>query len=228
MIKNLTLLVLVFISFCAKAQIKKGTLLVGGQISAGKSDNNYNQSGYPFPQPIPYFQNDNFKYTNVGVSIGKAVKDNRVIGFNFNTANFKQTFFYNLTESSKAKGNQNEAGVFYRSYRKLGKDIYFFGQANALINFGKTKYNYSSSINNSTLKKTGASLSLSPGLAYAISKKFHIELSMQNLLEIQYISSKQEFTNPANQTLKSNSYGFNSSLSTGVLGNIGIGFRLVL
>ena len=228
MIKNLTLLVFVFISFCAKAQIKKGTLLVGGQISAGKNDRSINYSSFPIPQPTPYYQNDKLKYVNVGISIGKAIKDNKIIGLNFNLANYKQTYFYTPTETSVSKNNLNEAGIFYRAYKKIGKDIYFFGQANALANFGKTQNNFTTSLNNSTIKQVGGTLSFSLGLAYAISKKFHIELSMQNLVAIQYFSSKQQFKNPAIPTLYNDSYSFNSSLSTGFLGNIGIGFRLVL
>ncbi len=227
MIKNLTLAVLVFISFCANAQIKKGTLLVGGQIYASKYKRDFYNSSYPTPQPNTY-QNDESKYVNVGISIGKAIKENKVIGFNFNTANFKQTYFYNPTETSVSKRNINEAGIFYRAYKKIGKDIYLFGQANADVNFGKIRYNYTTSINNSTVKETGASLSFTPGFAYAISKKFHIELTMQNLVAVQYATSRQEFTNPANQTLKSYGYSINSSLSNGILGYMGIGFRLIL
>ena len=228
MIKNLTLAVLLFISFCANAQIKKGTFLVGGQISAGKEErSNYNPS-YPIPQPNPNIQNDEYKYVNVGISIGKAIKDNRVIGFNFNTANFNESLFYNSTETSLSKNNRNDAGIFYRSYKKIGKDFYLFGETNALVRFGKTRYNHTTSINNSTVKETGASLSFTPGFAYAISKKFHIELTMQNLAGVQYATSKQEFTNPANPTLKTSSYNINSSLSNGILGYMGIGFRLIL
>ena len=228
MIKNLTLVVLVFISFCANAQIKKGTFLVGGQISAGKEErSNYNLS-YPIPQPNPDIQNNEYKYINVGISIGKVIKDNRVIGFNFNTANFNESFFDNSTETFLSKNNRNDAGIFYRSYRKIGKDFYIFGETNALVRFGKTRYNHTTSLNNSIRKETGASLSFTPGFAYAISKKFHIELTMQNLAAVQYSTSKQEFTNPANPTLKTNSYSINSSLSNGILGYMGIGFRLIL
>lgn len=154
MIKSLTLLVLVFISFCVNAQIKKGTFLIGGQLSAGKFEREPN---YPFPQPTPYFQGDNFKYVNVGISIGKAIKNNQVIGFNFNTATSKQTISNNGTESTLSKNNLNEVGIFYRAYKKIGNGFYFFGQGNALVNFGKTQYYFINSINNSTVKQTGGS-----------------------------------------------------------------------
>ncbi len=227
MIKNLTLVVLVFISFCANAQIKKGSILVGGQISAGKFERDISNF-FPIPQPLPFDQNEEAKFLNVGISIGKAIKDNKVIGINFNTATNKQTTFLNQTESITSKNNFNEAGLFYRGYKKLGKDFYFFGQANTSIYFSKAKYIHTNSINNSINKFVGASISIAPGLAYAISKKFHLELSLQNLAAIQYSTSKQEFANPAIGSIKSNSYSLNTSLSGGVLGNIGIGFRLIL
>ena len=228
MIKNLTLLALVLISLISNAQIKKGTLLIGGQLSAGKSEQFNNYQSFPIPQQTANYQSDNYKYVVVGVSIGKAIKDNKVIGVNFNTANFKQTYLYNLTETSSSKNSMNEAGIFYRSYKKLGKDFYIFGQVNALINFGKTTYNFTNSSSNKSVSQTGGLLSFSPGLAYAVFKKFHIELTMQNLVAVQYITAKQTFTNPTFQTYKTNFYSFNSSLTNGVLSNIVIGFRLIL
>lgn len=227
MIKNLTLVVLVFISFCANAQIKKGSILVGGQLSAGKFERDISNF-FPIPQPLPFDPNEEAKFLNVGISIGNAIKENKVIGINFNTATTKQTIFLNQTESITSKNNFNEAGLFYRGYKKLGKDFYFFGQANGSIYFSKTKFNHTTSINNSINKNVGVSISVAPGLAYAISKKFHLELSLQNLAAIQYSTSKHEFTNPAIRTINSNSFSFNSSLGGGVLGNMGIGFRLIL
>ena len=228
MIKTLTLFAILFICLAANAQIKKGTVLIGGQISAGTFERNINYPIFPTSPPTPNFENDNFRFLIVGVSVGKAIKDNQVIGFNFNTVNFKQTYFFNANQSTVAKNNLNEAGIFYRKYKKLGKDIYLFGQANASVNFGKTTYSYANLMDNSTVKQSGILLSFSPGLAYALSKKFHIELSIQNLIAIQYNSLKQQFSNPLYQTYRSNSYGINTSLSSGSLGNVGLGFRLIL
>ena len=227
MTKKLILLLIVFISFYANAQIKKGTILLGGQIAFAEL-NREAINNFPIPQANPFLPNDQSRNFNFGLSIGKAIKDNKVFGVNVNTGYSKQSFYYNLPEKGIIRGKSFEVGVFLRKYKMLIKDFYLFGQGSASVNTANSKYSFTTQNYNSVTKQFTTSLSFAPGVAYILSKKLHVELSMQNLVSIGYYTSKQEFNNSMIPTSKSNGFGLSSSLSNSVLGNLGIGFRIVL
>ena len=226
MTKKLPLLLFVFISFYANAQIKKGTVLLGGQIASG-SFKRENSNSNSFPQPIPTNRKEVSRSFTIGISAGKTIKENTVIGFIFNTGNDKQTVNYSPTEFFTQKSSYNETGLFLRKYKKLAKEFYIYGQGNALVNFGKSSSSFTNPTNNSSSTQTGGTISFAPGIAYAFSKKLHLELSMQSLLTVQYFNSKINYTNPLISSSKTSGYNFNTSLSSGALSNISIGFRFL-
>jgi hypothetical protein len=103
-----------------QAQIKKGTVILGGQIgfSSQKTKND------PAPPPNPYPAD--FKSTNIMVSpaFGRAIKDNLVIGADIYYSYVK----YGSYQPQEQKINFYGAGFFVRKYNDLGKGFYLFVQ----------------------------------------------------------------------------------------------------
>jgi hypothetical protein len=207
------------------AQIKKGKVLLGGQIAA-----NSNESKSVSQSPLnPYNQTNTQKSSLFGLSLGYAVKENKVIGFSFSSIANKETRFFSPNSTSSFKNNQNEIGVFYRQYKKIAKDFYIFGQGDIATVFGNGTGTSIPSAFTQTAKLTGTRLYVSTGVGYAVLKKLHIELSLPNILGIQSYKNKLTSTDPNARTEDNKQFSFNSSLTNGnVIGNLNIGFRLVL
>jgi hypothetical protein len=212
------------------AQIKKGNTLLGGQIAANSSKFNSVIQYVPTPNPYPInAQSISSKASLIGINIGTAFKENKVIGLNFSTNTQKQTDYYPFYDTSSSKTNQYEIGIFYRQYKKLAKDFYFFGQVDLATLVGNGTRTYNRSSYNITAKQTGGKLSISTGISYAVLKKLQVELTLPSLLGLQFTNTKQTSTDPNTRTDDNKQFSFNSALSTNnAIGNLGIGFRLVL
>jgi hypothetical protein len=109
----------------------------------------------------------------------------------------------------------------------LGKEFYLFGEAGA----GYLGSN-SSGINDGGQKSlsgsgSGGQINFFPGIDYKISKKFFLEISIPNLFLAQYTSDKTDVTN-GSQPSKNDQFVISTSLSSGPLDALGIGFRLIL
>jgi hypothetical protein len=134
-----------------------------------------------------------------------------------------------LYDTSSGKINQYEVGVFYRQYKKLAKDFYFFGQVDMAALFGNSSSKYNRSLYNVTTKQTGGKLFVSTGISYAILKKLQVELTLPNLLGLQFVNTKYASTEPNARTQDNKEFSFYSALSTNnAIGNLGVGFRLTL
>ncbi len=230
MLKITTAVIATLIVLNANAQITKGKILVGGQISVASNKASIVSQPFTSPTPIPSNQTNSNKATIIGISIGKAIKENKVVGFNLTTysSNDKQT---NVSfDTTSRKTNQYEVGVFYRQYKKLAKDFNFYVQLDATAVFGKEKITYTAiSPYNLNAKQNGGKLFFSPGISYAILKKLQLEISMPNLVGLAFLHSAQTSENPSTRTTTSDQFSFNTSLSNNVgLGALGVGFRLIL
>lgn len=209
------LLTLIATASFVNAQIKKDAVLLGGQLSYNNASNQYSAT-----QPE---QKTSGAYANVNV--GKVYKDNHVVGITvgYSRGNSESNYGAGYRTS---KSDSYNAGVFYRQYKSLGKDFYFFGALNAgyfgnIINDVYTDYpgkKYKSTEN-------GARLGLTPGLSYAICKKLQLEILLPDLISLRY--SDQKNTYPLVST-KARSFYANTSLSGSAVNSLGIGFQLVL
>ena len=128
--------------------------------------------------------------------------------------------------SQESESDQYGGGIFYRSYLSLSKGFYIYGQGVAGF-----RYNKQVEINSNlhTQKNTSTYISVFPGVAYAISKKFHLELALNNMLNLNYSTSNNEFTNvgtggPAES--KSSQFGFN--VNANPTSDLIFGFRILL
>lgn len=212
----LSLTIFLSFPFWANAQFSKGLVLLGGLLSY--AENKYASTGY----------NNAEQKTSSGnftISIGKAISENAVFGLNLSYLPVSISNYYGYTTTPlNYKNNGYGIGVFYRLYKSLGKEFYLFGEAGAVYN-GSTQSGDSSGNKVLTGSVNGASVYLMPGVAYKISKKFFLELSIPDLFYAGYSTGN---TTVQTQTTKLNQFTISTSLSSNPLNAVGIGFRLIL
>ena len=193
------------------AQIKKGSVLLGGDLGFTSYKDDYKTT-----------TETDTKNNSISVSLSaaKAFRENRFWGLKSSFSNQKQSYYSgNVRYTNESNGYG--LGLFYAQYSPLHKKLYLFGEAGL-------QYNYSSSKNNDNLtniytrsKSNGGGLYLTPGLSYAACKKMHIQLTIPSLIAANYSQTKM-----TNRTTS----GFN--ISTGLNGTLlnalGFGFRFIL
>jgi hypothetical protein len=216
MTRILLILLIVFsCSFMANAQFSKGKILLGGSLSF--TNNKTSSPNY----------NNNQKSSNgvFNISLGKAARENAVFGINLNYQH--NSFDYLIypgfiTVASDIYG----VGIFYRQYKNLGKEFYFFGEAGGGY-YGSTSTGKDSIGNKlSTGTINGGQIYLTPGIAYKISKKFFLELSIPQLFYASYSGTKSKTGSTTTSTSDAFVVGLN--LNANPLTSLGIGFRFVL
>jgi hypothetical protein len=110
---------------------------------------------------------------------GIAVKDNIVLGISL------------LYEHGESKGGVNPiisggsygAGAFMRRYLPLSKSFYLLGQTG--LNYLHSEFDlFSNSPNiNQSIRSWALSANVFPGISYAVNKKFHLEIAINDLLK---------------------------------------------
>ena len=199
---------IVLITLSASAQISKGSSYLGGSLGFSTAKRTVDSPGS---------SSESNKSTSVAVSpaIGFAYKENHVWGL-----------YLSYGHSSSGSGSKQDSyglGGFLRQYKPLGKSFYLFAQESVLLGYGKTNYDLA--------KMYSGSLSFAPGFAYDVSKKFQLELSLNNLFYSNYNHTKT--TRPAigttpEEVTKQSDFNIGSSLSNlAEVGNITIGARFV-
>ena len=214
--KTKILLPLVHIFFtttAANAQINEGRYLLGGSVSYSHQNDAQNS-------------NAKYNYFYSTVQFGKAIKDNTVAGIIASYGNS------NNNNSLSTTTNQFSAGVFYRKYKTLAKNLYIFGEGDALYIHSQNTYdNSSTEYSTQRFVSNGGSVSLIPGISYSVCKRIQIELSMPNFASISYSGTKQETTSSisnSTSTVNGNSFSVNINLNSAFLSNVGFGFKFFL
>jgi hypothetical protein len=213
MYQKITLTTVAFLccSIIASAQIKKGSLLLGGQIHYSNSSNEYS----------PNQSEQTNHNTTFSVSVGKAFKENSVYGINLSYGNASSNNNDGNNNYYKAKTNLYNAGIFYRKYKTLAKDFYLFGEAGASYSGSKNTQTDLSGNKVHITNTTGGQISLAPGISYQLLKKFQVEITFPNIAGVSYTVSKSD------QSSKQNNFTFNTSLNSFALDNLEVGFRFV-
>ncbi len=212
----LSLVILCGVTFVSNAQINPGKILLGGSI--GYSSNKNSQPG----QQATYAEYENL-YSNI--QIGKFIRENTAVGVIF-------SYGYNKSSTQSNPDNKTtkfNTGVFYRKYKALGRNFYFFGEADASYTYSKNKFvYYQNSANTTNVVSNGATLSFVPGISYNVWKKIQVELLMPNILSIGYSHVKTEnvYTNPSSSSSNDGHlFSANANLNSNFLSNFGIGFK---
>ncbi len=213
--KNLTLLCIAVCSYgIAQAQIENGTILIGGEIFVSNVKDTY----------PPGFQNTNAKanYTQINITPGLAVKDNSVLGINFNYTFSNQTNVYLDDQYGTLKENNYSPGLFFRHYKKLFKDFYFFGDVTGNYIYGTLSLKDTSGIKTVSGKTNGAQIVFTPGFSYKVFKRWFIELSFPNILGAAYQSTK---VNDMHGVSSEKRFLFLSNLNGVSSAFLGVGFK---
>ena len=211
------LAVILFTGANAVAQVNKGTIFLGGDIGFGFSN-------YKSDNP-----NDNIHYQksssfNFSPSVGWVVKENMVVGGRINLAFFKYDYQQNPS-ANRESGNNIGAAIYVRKYLPLGKSFYLFGDASL-----GGQSNYRKGLNSGipdyfhTEKGYSINAMIYPGIAYQITKCLFLEMALNNLVTLGYtrINTEQQGQNVQNYKGVNNSFGFYSSLGTGVPIQVGM------
>lgn len=203
--------ILLFAASSSKAQITEGKYLLGG--SAG-----YSSSKSSVTNPVT--KNES---ANVNIQFGKVIKANTVAGV---------ILSYGFSDIGQGKINQNGGGIFYRKYKPLAKNFYFFGELDGVYNYSKYKQGIFQIGNNASKAKGSAALiSFVPGISYTVWNNMQMELSMPNLLSVSYGNVKNESTYIGTTSVlssKSNSFSANANFNANLLNSFAIGFKFIL
>ena len=222
----LTIVILFCIAFTSNAQIDKGRFLLGGNLSYFSSKNS--QSNYPYS----YNHNSQYRMINTNIQIGKAVNTNDVMGLILSYGYNKDNTI-NYPDSNVFKINQYGLGVFYRKYKKLLKDFYFFGELDGEYTHSvNSQYSLQNQSDGSKRRSSGGLISFVPGLSYQLCKRMQIELIMSNIISASYGHFKLTYNAtaipPGNANTEGNDFSFNANLNSNLLSNFGVGFKFLL
>lgn len=204
-----------FTALCADAQIKKGSILIGGQINFHGSNIEY--------AATPRTEKNNAAV--IKISAGQAIKKNVVMGLIAGYSGLRSKKALNGRSYVTTNFNQYQFGLFFRQYKKLGNSFYFFAEAEAsYLTSNQTNFDTTSS---TPIKyhRSGGQISLTPGIAYNLTKKLQLELLAPSIAAISYTSSK---TGAPGLAYKEKEFRVNSSLNGSPLSNLALGFRIVL
>ncbi len=198
-----------FIITNANAQIEKGTFMLGGQASYNKQE----FSGI-FPGSENATEQNHNKSTGlINLSAGYAISKNNIVGL---------TLLYSPEKEGGTIWRTKGIGLFYRGYKPLGNNFYFFGQGDALYTRYKTSLEGPPTLYKNESSSGG--LSFTPGISYQVLRNVHLELSIPNIVNIN--QSKTEVTTSETQTSTYKSFMVHSSLQSNVLENLGVGFKV--
>ncbi len=215
--KIITLSIIAMSFFClsSKAQINKGSIMLGGSL--GGNFNNIKD-----PDTVTSKTNS----FSISPAIGFAISDNTIVGFSLQYGFNNYKYYYNAQEQ---KYHSYGAGIFARKYKSLSKDFYLFGEGELM--YDHYSYNYSTSNNNGSeydSKGNSIALNITPGIAYSLTRCIQLEAGLQNLLSIGYSSAKENAKDPNNLNYKTSNVNFSSSLSPVSLSSISLGIRFLI
>jgi hypothetical protein len=215
----LSLLIILSFSLLSNAQFSKGSLLVGGDLSFSSrttSDNGSNTS-------------QSYRSGFFYVSLGKAISENAVLGVNLTYSPYSVTNLYpNSLNTLGYKSNSYVFGIFFRKYKPLGKEFFLFGEAGAGFNLQNDTGKDSLGVVQLSGSGSGGQINFMPGVAYKVSKKFFIEITIPNIFLVQFNSSHENYPNAVPSDAKYHLFNISTSLNSNPLSALGIGFRLNL
>jgi hypothetical protein len=210
---SLTLTVATLFTLAASAQIKKGAILIGGQISFGNSKTDYHSTRPDQKYSSAYYN----------ISAGTAVKENTVIGLYAGYGYFRYDDINNVYQT--VKNDNYSFGVFLRQYKKLAKDFYLFGELGAGYTGSNRSETTTPPVTTTKYTQNGGNLYLTPGIAYRVYKKLQVELLVPQVAGVSYSTAK---TTGVSTNTTEHYFSFNTNLNSSLLSNLGLGFRFIL
>jgi hypothetical protein len=203
---NTKILLCFAIFFCAaittNGQINEGRYLLGGSAS-------FNSVA------AQQYSNSKYEALNTNIQLGKVVKDNTVAGLILSYG------YFNNDPTNKSE--QFSAGVFYRKYKTLANNFFFFGEGDAVYSHSTTTQGIFQTGSNGTKNwSNGAALFFTPGLSYSVCKRMQMELLIPNIFSLSYSHLRTENTltgTTFTSSTKGNSFLVNANLNSNLLAN---------
>lgn len=209
--KVFTTALLLFFTSAVFSQIKKGSVLLGGNVTYSQTETeNTNRT------------TSDLKVIQISPSFGKAFKENMVFGVDF---------IYGGSEMESTSGNQMEEieelgiGLFLRKYQPISKAFYLFGQGR--IGYTNSEREYGSIINPASRTQVDgskANLTFAPGISYKAGKKLFLEFALNNLLKVEF--ETVDTTIPSSPPITTRKNFFTVTSSTGGI-PLNVGMRFV-
>ena len=211
----LSILLLLFLG--VNGQIKKESILIGGQLFYFNNKN----------------QVDNLTQKSesgtISLSTGKAFKENKILGVNLSYSPIRQSNYLYNGDTTNLTFNRFDIGIFYREYKKLAKDFYFFCQIDGSFIIANQTEFYKIASGDVNVTQRGGYISLTPGISYQVFKKMQLEIIIPNILSVQYLVTKVESEINQVKGSKQEQFLFYSNLNNNTgLGFLGVGFRFIL
>ena len=200
------------ISF-AHAQVSKGDILLGGNLGFNKQT------------PSANYTTTNF---SIDPSIGKAIKDNLVVGANLSFAHYtsKADVGHDKDDSYGLQG-------FIRKYKYLGSGFAVFAEGSLSLSYSTGSGAYGGSYPYTTSSKDyGIAAGFAPGVTYAISRHVQLETGLSRFLSLGYFYSRWDqtpdpSTGDGKTGMASHSVSFSSSLNQ-AFNNLTVGVRFII
>ena len=203
----------------SRAQINKGSLLLGGSIGFNQIKSKGDMS---------LTSTSKTTTTTISPSIGVAIKENLVFGARFNYMKYKQRNNYDAMTTSYLNTDIKNygGGIFLRGYVPLINRLYVFGEgyASYIIDRETSIQGYYNSKNERKIKAWSTGLSFTPGISYGVTKKFQIEGGFNSLFSAAYGKSKSTY----NGTPAGTSEAFKAGISQDNESMFFVGFRFVI
>lgn len=207
-----TLVCILFFSFATKAQITKGSVWTGGNLGF---------YGYSRSGEITNEYKD--RSVSIAPAVGKAIKENTIVGVAVNYVHQKTETPNNYNNVVERRSNTYGLSPFIRQYVPVVGRLSLFGQGNVQAGMIRRKVTFS---DNSTGKEKGWStgVSVTPGISYALHKKWQLEAGFNNLFSASY-NNTEELASPQNK-VKNELYSAGINLDNA--SQLYLGFRLLL
>jgi hypothetical protein len=223
----LTIAIIFSFSMLASAQFKKGDYLLSGNLSY-----TYSSGSSFYSNSTPQESDQRNTFGNFSIFAGKALNETTAAGINLSYSPSTNNYYNGTYDPVISKTDLFSAGIFYRKYKALGKEFFFFGQVNVSYDWSNQSGKDTTGVKVLSGSSWGAGATFSPGIAYKISKHFFMELTIPALITVDFSKSNSLFqdneTPPYIQKMNNESFRISTSLSSNFISNLGIGFSLIL
>ncbi|MBO9153170.1 outer membrane beta-barrel protein [Chitinophaga sp. GCM10012297] len=143
----------------ANAQVKKGDVLVGGNVGIATSSEKVD--GTDGKTTSTTF--------NISPKAGYALSDKWMVGV-FVGTDFTNSKDKTVEPNTELKSTVIAPGIFVRNYHMLGEKVALFGEANVAYGFGTVKAN-----DTKTASVNSIDANIVPGISYFVNKRFVLE-----------------------------------------------------
>ncbi|MCW3075247.1 MAG: hypothetical protein JWP69_2316 [Flaviaesturariibacter sp.] len=195
-------------SLASNAQINKGTVLLGGSIGASTSEAEqgiFNQKERSF---------------SLSPTVGYTIRTNTVLGIGFSYGHGKSSFSGDNTSSNHFGGH-----LFLRRYKSLSKSFYLYGEAGLGYRESESEQ-FHTTTDKSIGEQKNFFINLTPGVAYAVNKRIHLEASINSIASVGYSSGRRYNTSAPGNISKYKNVAFQTNLSSS--NPLTLGIRLIL